>query len=94
MRSTAAVVVASAELYKERFDGEFYTVIWPRRRLAPHLETKFIALLNEGGVRVISPPPLPNHEESMMHPLDEHPSSKEVDWVAKHVLAAIEAVTP
>lgn len=93
MRTTAAVIVASAKAYKTRFQGEFYTVIWPRRRLAPAIESQFIALLEAGGVRVLQPPPLPNPQEAMLHPVDEHPSAKEVDWIAQHVYEAIEANT-
>lgn len=89
IRIAAAVVVASAERYKERFDGTFYTVLWPRRRLPEAQERLFIDLLRDGGVQVIQPPPLPNPAEAMMHPIDEHPSAKEVDWIARHVYESI-----
>lgn len=92
IETTAATIIECSRRYKARFNGEFYTIIWPRRRLQPDEEKTFIQLLEAGGVKVLMPPPYPNPDEAMMHPVDEHPSPKEADWIAQYVQQHIAGV--
>lgn len=95
VRVTAAVVIASSAMYHSLFDGEFYTLLWPRRGLEPELESLFVSLLNDGGVPVLRVPPLDDPLEAVIGVhngkiIDGHPSAKEAKWIAGHLLTALE----
>lgn len=89
--TTARVLGAAGKRYRQRFDGEFIVLLWPRSRLTPAVEAAFVSELDEQGVVVIDVPPLPGDPlEAQLHPLDGHPSAKEARWVARCLYDAIE----
>jgi hypothetical protein len=89
-RLTAHALGRSRIRYRERFDGEFFVLLWPRSRLEPDLEHLLIDELTRLGVPVIQVPPLPGDEtNATLHPLDGHPSARETAWVAESLLRVI-----
>lgn len=93
--TTARVLGAARQLYQERFDGEFVVLLWPRSRLEPELEELFIDELKRQGVIVVEVPELPGDpSDAQLHPLDSHPSSQEVAWVARSLLDALTSTEP
>ncbi|MCJ7756349.1 MAG: hypothetical protein MUP13_17450, partial [Thermoanaerobaculales bacterium] len=90
---TARVLEAARHRYRNRFDGEFFVLLWPRSRLEPELEELFVHELTGLGVPVIRVPKLPGKPtDAFLHPKDHHPSSKEVTWVARSLLSEILAL--
>jgi hypothetical protein len=90
--TTARVLGAARRLYQKRFDGEFVVLLWPRSRLEPELEELFVDELKRQGVIVVEVPELPGDpSDAQLHPLDSHPSSQEVAWVAR---CLFDALTP
>ncbi len=88
--TTARVLGAARQRYQARVDGEFIVLLWPRSRLDPELEELFVGELTNQGVIVVKVPRLPGDpSEAQLHPLDGHPSSKEVRWVAQCLLDAL-----
>ncbi len=88
--TTARVLGAARQRYQARFDGEFIVLLWPRYRLDPKLEELFVRELTNQGVIVVKVHRLPGDpSEAQLHPLDGHPSSKEVNWVARCLLDAL-----
>ncbi len=88
--TTARVLGAARRLYKVRFDGEFIVLLWPRSKLEPELEELFVEELKRQDVVVVKVPQLPGDPSAaQLHPLDGHPSSKEVTWVAQCLFDAL-----
>ena len=91
--TTARVLEAARRRYRNRFDGEFIVLLWPRSRLAPELEELFVQELTELGVPVIRVPKLPGKStDAFLHPKDSHPSSRETTWVARSLLGEVLAM--
>lgn len=88
--TTARVLGAARQRYQVRVNGEFIVLLWPRSTLDPELEELFVGELTNQGVIVVKVPRLPGDpSEAQLHPLDGHPSSKEVRWVAQCLLDAL-----
>ena len=93
--TTARVLGAARRLYHVRFDGEFVVLLWPRSRLESELEELFVEELKRQDVIVVKVPQLPGDpSEAQLHPLDGHPSSKEVTWVARRLFDALTTTEP
>jgi len=87
VRTAARVLGAVRHRYRDRFDGEFLVLLWPRSRLSPDLEELFVQELTMLGVPVVSVPELPGEPtDAILHPMDHHPSTGEAAWVAKSLL--------
>jgi hypothetical protein len=93
VKTTARVLGAARLRYRNRFDGEFIVLLWPRSRLDPVLEERFVQELTALGVPVIHVPELPGKStDAFLHPKDHHPSSKEITWVARSLFSEILAL--
>lgn len=86
---TARVIHAAKAEYKSQFDGEFYVLIWPRLGLSDKLNNLFLNKLNEKNINIIQIPPYPDKEGTRIHPLDQHPSTGEYQWVAEHLVKTV-----
>jgi hypothetical protein len=78
------IIIQSAKLYKNRFQGEFFVLIWPRVDAEMNKSNLILLkeLLNSAGIKVVSPSSLKAKEEGMIHPRDAHPSASEYNHVA------------
>lgn len=93
VKVTARVLGAARIKYRNRFDGEFIVLLWPRSRLDPVLEKRFIQELVALNVPVIRVPKLPgNPLDAQLHPKDGHPSSREVTWIARALLEDVGSI--
>lgn len=87
VRTTAHVLAATRLRYRQRFDGEFIVLIWPRARLDRALEDRFVDELGVLGVPVVMAAKLPGDAlQARLHRNDPHPSAKEIAWVTLALL--------
>ncbi len=89
MDIVAKLAGESAKRYRQRFNGEFYVLIWPR--MADRLGDPgyFVSALEANGVEVLRVPPYPDAAAARIHRMDEHPSAAEYEWVAARVYDAL-----
>jgi len=93
VKTTARVLGAARLRYRNRFAGEFVVLLWPRSRLDPVLEERFVQELTALGVPVIRVPKLPgNPMDAQLHAEDGHPSSREVTWIARALLDEVRSI--
>lgn len=86
---TASVIHAAKAEYQNQFNGNFYVLIWPRLGLSEELNNLFINKLKEKKINIVQVPPYPDKKRSNIHPLDQHPSVEEYQWVAKYLAETI-----
>ena len=91
VRVTARVVIEARRRYRERFEGEFYALLWPRWRLQPELEDDFVHRLERAGVPVLRVAAMADDAEATHHPSDPHPTAAEYRWVARQIAEEIAA---
>jgi hypothetical protein len=91
VRATALTIVAARDRYEARFDGRFLVMMHPRTPLEEHEAALFFEILDQHGVTVLRPPPLPDPEAAVLHPLDDHPSAAENAHLAGWLLDRLDA---
>ena len=87
----ARLIIMSSEAYHQRFDGNFYVLIWPRvdSEMDPANLKLLEAMLVEKGIRVIRPFTLRNRIEAQIHARDSHPSWKEYEFIGNQLCELI-----
>ncbi len=88
VRITSQIIIESAKRYHERFDGEFYVMLWPGSIAWPaDIENAMLQQLRNAGIAVIEPPLFAPGEpqRSKLHPLDGHPSAEFDVWLAEYL---------
>ncbi len=86
---TAKVIAESARLYKERFDGDFYVIIYDDEPLTDEERSELVTMLEDSGIKVLDVPPMANPADEYIHPLDRHPSKEKHEWTAAYLLDEI-----
>lgn len=78
-------------LYDEKFEGDFYVILWPRLMINMSEDGKetFIYLLKEKGVNVLFVPETLSRKDAYLHPRDGHPSVSEYRYVAEYLYLSL-----
>jgi hypothetical protein len=89
------VLAGARDRYRERFDGEFFVLIWPRSRLDAALEEQLVRELERRAVPTVRVPAMTGREaEAYLHPLDSHPNAAETEWIARSLLERVALEAP
>ncbi len=89
----ARLIIMSSEVYHQRFDGEFYVLIWPRvdSEMDPANLKSLETILLKNGIKVLKPTTLRNRKEAQIHARDSHPSWKEYEFIGNQLCELIDS---